>query len=373
MYSYLKICAGIAILALYSCETTENQNKIETYPVTKPIFIDTSSHIEYVTEIVAVKNIEIRSMIGGYLSKVHVDEGAKVAEGQLLFSINNVSYKEAVTKTSALLKVAKAEADNAQLELDNIQNLVAKNVISKTELEFAKNKLQIARARVEEALADQTHAKQMLSYTEIRAPFSGVINRLPQKIGSLIEEGTLLTSLSQNNEVFAYFDISEKEYLSMISKFKTNIQQDRKVELILANSEIYPLFGEIETMESQFDERTGNISIRARFDNTNNVLKHGSSGKIKIKQDYKNALVIPQKSTFEVQDRLFVYVLDKNNKVKTRQIHVQTRMPHLYIISGGLKTSDRIIYEGIQTVEDGMIIQPKMLEMKTILNRFSKS
>lgn len=373
MYSRVKLYAGVALAMLYSCKSETTKQQIESYPITKPIYIDTATSIEYVTEISAVKNIEIRSMIGGYLAKVHVDESAKVTEGQLLFSINNVSYKEAVTKTSALLKVAKAEADNAQLELENIQSLVAKNVISKTELEFAKNKLQIARARVEEALADQTHAKQMLSYTEIRAPFSGVINRLPQKIGSLIEEGTLLTSLSQNNEVFAYFDISEKEYLSMMSKFKTNSQQDRKVELILANNDVYPLMGEIETMESQFDERTGNLSIRARFDNTNNVLKHGSSGKIKIKQDFKNALVIPQKSTFEVQDRLFVFVVDKNKKVKTRQIHVQTRMPHLYIISGGLKTSDRIIYEGIQTVEDGMTIQPKMLEMKTILNRFSKS
>lgn len=373
MYSCVKLCAGVALAMLYSCESETPQQQLETFPVTKPIYIDTATSIEYVTEIAAVKNIEIRSMIGGYLAKVHVDESAKVAEGQLLFSINNVSYKEAVTKTTALLKVARAEANNAELELQNIQNLVAKNVVSKTELEFAKNKVQIARAKVEEALADQTHAKQMLSYTEIRAPFDGFINRLPQKIGSLIEEGTLLTSLSQTNEVFAYFDISEKEYLSMMSKLTTNSQHDREVELILANNELYPLKGLIETMESQFDERTGNLSIRARFDNHNKVLKHGSSGKIKLKHDFRHALVIPQKSTFEVQDRLFVFVVDKKNRIKTRQITVQARMPHLYIISSGLTNRDRIIYEGIQLIEDGATIQPEFVEMSKLIQRFSKS
>lgn len=373
MYSCVKLCAGVALAMLYSCESETPQQQLETFPVTKPIYIDTATSIEYVTEIAAVKNIEIRSMIGGYLAKVHVDESAKVTEGQLLFSINNVSYKEAVTKTTALLKVARAEANNAELELQNIQNLVTKNVVSKTELEFAKNKVQIARARVEEALADQTHAKQMLSYTEIRAPFDGFINRLPQKIGSLIEEGTLLTSLSQTNEVFAYFDISEKEYLSMMSKLTTNSQHDREVELILANNELYPLKGLIETMESQFDERTGNLSIRARFDNHNKVLKHGSSGKIKLKHDFRHALVIPQKSTFEVQDRLFVFVVDKKNRIKTRQITVQARMPHLYIISSGLTNQDRIIYEGIQLIEDGATIQPEFVEMSKLIQRFSKS
>lgn len=372
MYSCKKIFAGMAIALLFSCETNNPKATIEKFPVTKPMYVDTVTHTDYVASISAVKNIEIRSMINGYLSRVHVDEGAYVTEGELLFSINNVSYKEAVTKTRALLKVAKAEASNAELEVQNIQNLVAKNVISKTELEFAKNKLQIARAKVEEAQADEIHAKQMLSYTEIRAPFSGTINRLPQKIGSLIDEGTLLTSLSQNNEVYAYFDISEREYLNFMSKLTTKSQQDRKVQLILANSKMYSYPGIIETMESQFDERTGNLSIRARFLNDKNILKHGASGKVRIEQDFTDVLVVPQKSTFEIQDRLFVFVVDNKNRVKTRQIQVQTRLPHLFIVSDGLKSSDRIIYEGIQSVEDGMTVRPKMVNMGKIIQQLSK-
>lgn len=372
MHPYLKICAGFAMALLFSCESNNEKITKETFPVVSPVYLDTVTHVDYVTGISAVKNIEIRSMIGGYLSAVHVDESDYVSEGQLLFSINNVSYKEAVTKTSALLKVAKAEANNAELELQNIQNLVAKNVVAKTELEFAKNKLQIAKARVEEALAEETHARQMLSYTQIRAPFTGIINRLPQKIGSLIDEGTLMTSLSQNNEVFAYFDISEREYLNLMSKLTTKSPLEREVQLVLANSEVYSQPGIIETMESEFDEGTGNLSIRARFENKKNILKHGASGKIRIKQDFKNVLVIPQKSTFEVQDRLFVYVVDKKNTVQTRQIEVSSRLPHLFIVSKGLKNSDKIIYEGIQLVQDGMTIKPKTVKTKTIFSQLAK-
>ncbi|WP_343605274.1 efflux RND transporter periplasmic adaptor subunit [Fluviicola sp.] len=364
----------LMLLALTSCaDQKENPQVSETYPVTSPVRIDTNTLIEYVADIAAIKNIEIRAKATGYLEKVHVDEGSYVREGQLLFSINNREYSEALAKDRALLKIARAEAKNAELELENTKVLWDKNVISKIEYEFAKNKLQIAKAKVEEMLAEEAHGKLMLSYAELRAPFSGTISRLPNKIGSLIEEGTLLTTLSQNEEIFAYFDVSEKEYLEFMSKIANGKEQDRKVQLVMANGKLHPDMGLIETMDGEIDRETGNLAIRARFSNKGKVLKHGASGKIRMQKAFKNALIIPQKSTFEIQDKVYVYVIDKYGKARTRAVEIQARIPHFYMISAGLSKDDTILYEGIQSVSEGMKIKQKRIPLKHIIREFSEA
>lgn len=370
---YINYFFGGVLFLLTSCGgDSEAVSTLETFPVTKPIQIDTNTYIEYVADIFAVKNIEIRAKAAGYLEKIHVDEGAYVQEGQLLFSINNREYSEALAKDRALLKIAYAEAKSAELELENTKSLMEKNVISKIEYEFAKNKLQIARAKVEEMLAEEAHGKQMLSYTEIRAPFSGTISRLPIKIGSLIAEGSLLTNLSQNDEVFAYFNVSEKEYLGYMSKMLKGSELDRQVQLVLANNELHKSLGIIEMIDGQIDPKTGNLAVRARFSNPGKILKHGASGKIRMEQEFKKALIIPQKATFEIQDRVFVYVIDKSGIAKTRQIEVKARIPHFYIISKGLNTDDTIVYEGMQLISEGMKINPKMESMKSIMQKITQ-
>lgn len=361
---------GVSLI-MSSCQNEQTLNKAEAFPVTSPLIIDTNTYTDYVAEIYAVQNIELRAQAQGYLEKVHVDEGANVRQGQLLFSINNREYSEGLAKSKALRKLAQAEETNAELELANTRILMEKNIISKIEFEFAKNKLQAARARVEEAKANEAHAQQMLSYTEIRAPFSGVVSRIPQKTGSLVEAGTLLTSLSQNDEVFAYFDISEREYLDFMSTIISKKPAQRKVKLILANSQAHKETGIIETMDGEIDERTGNLAVRARFGNAEHLLKHGASGKIRIDKALHKAMIIPQKSTVEIQDRIFVYKLDKNNKVKMQQVEVQTRIPHFYILSKGLTVKDRIVYEGLQSVKAGSSIRPEKISMKKILRDLS--
>lgn len=363
--------SGVLFLLASCANREENRAVAEVYPVTSPIQIDTNTFIEYVADISAVKNIEIRAKATGYLEKVHVDEGSYVTEGQLLFSINNREYSEALAKDRALLKIARAEAKSAELELEGTKKLLDKGVISNTEYEFAKNRLQIAKAKVEEMLAEEAHGKQMLSYTEIRAPFNGTISRLPNKIGSLIEEGTLLTDLSQNDEIFAYFNVSEKEYLEFMSKITKGNEMDRKVQLVMANGKLHRHDGLIEMMDGQIDAETGNLALRARFGNKEKLLKHGASGKIRMQQEFSDALVIPQKATFEIQDRVYVYVLDKNGKVKARQVEIQARIPHLYIISKGLRKEDVILYEGVQSVSDGMKIKPRRIPLKQILKDLS--
>lgn len=361
------------LYCLNSCGGDKNVEQKEIYPVTQPIYIDSNTHIDYVAEIHAIQNVEIRAKAQGYLEKVLVDEGQIVQKDQLLFQINNKEYAVELANKSAALKIAQAEAKSAELELENTKKLVDKNVVSKTEYEFAKNKLLVAKGKVEQAQAEETKAKQLLSYTDIRAPFNGVINRLPQKIGSLVTDGTLLTTISQNEEVFAYFDVSEKEYLDFMSRLTKESKNEREVELVLANGKVHKYKGIIETMDGEFDARTGNLSFRARFQNPDKLLKHGASGKVRIEKDLHHALVIPQKATFEIQDRIFVFVVDKSGKVAMRQVEIKSRIPHLFVVASGLRANERIIYEGIQSLSEGMIIEEKFIPLRKIINEISKN
>jgi len=222
------------------------------------------------------------------------------------------------------------------------------------------------KAKVEEAIAHESFAKIQQSYTQIKAPFNGIVNRIPNKIGSLIEDGTLLTNISNNGEVFAYFDVSEKEYLNYMANFKENAYNSSHITLILANGEEHPFKGKIETTEGEIDQSTGNIAFRARFNNPEKILKHGASGKVRLLKNYKNALIIPQKATFEIQDRMYVYVLDNKNQVKIKAITSKQRMPHYYIVESGLDESDKIIYEGIQNIKDGVTVKPLFMKMQDI-------
>ena len=355
----------LLVTACSSSETKQIQDP-ENFPTTSPIMIDTTLSTDYVAEINAVQNVEIRARVKGYLDKIYIDEGKYVQQGQLLFSINNPDLSEEVAKASAVLKSTISELKAAELDFGNVKRLVEKNVVSNTELDMAKNKVDMMKAKVEESQANESFAKIQLTYAQIKAPFSGIVNRLPNKIGSLIEEGTLLTTISKNDEVFAYFDVSEKEYLNFVSNAKENANQSNNVTLILANGEEHPFKGKIETTEGEIEQSTGNIAFRARFSNPEKVLKHGASGKVRLLKKYKNALIIPQKATFEIQDRMYVYILDNKNRVKSKAIKTNHRMPHFYIVDSGLTEDDKIIYEGIQNIKDGMVVKPQFVEMNEI-------
>lgn len=364
-HALLGICT---VIIVSSCANEESKQKqvAENYPVTSPIKIDTTLSTDYVAEINAVQNVEIRARIKGYLDKIFIDEGKYVKQGQLLFTIHNPELNEEIAKAGAVLKSITTELKAAEIELSNVKRLVEKNVVSNTELEAAKNKVEMMKAKVEEAKSNESFAKIQLSYTQIKAPFSGIVNRIPNKIGSLIEDGTLLTNISNNGEVFAYFDVSEKEYLNYVTNFKENAHNSSNITLILANGEEHPFKGKIETTEGEIDQSTGNIAFRARFNNPEKVLKHGASGKVRLLKNYKNALIIPQKATFEIQDRMYVYVLDNKNQVKTKAITSKHRMPHYYIVESGLDEDDKIIYEGVQNIKDGMTVKPQFVEMNEI-------
>lgn len=327
----------IALLHLMSC-TTKKEEKTETgkFIVTNPIQIDTSFTKQYVSQIRSVNNIEIRAQEKGYLQNIYVDEGQMVTKGQLLFRIMPGMYQ------AELLK-AKAEAKGAEIELQNVKLLADKNVVSK-------NEQALAQAKLEQAKAEVALANLHLSFTEIRAPFGGTIDRIPKKLGSLIDEGELLTSLSDNSQMFAYFNVSEPEYLD----YQTNIKDRANtcVSLILANNRVFNAKGIVEVIESEFNNETGNIAFRARFPNANKLLKHGETGLVQMIVPLKKAIVIPQKATYEIQDKKYVFVVSKNNVLTSKEITVTGELPDLYVVATGITENDKILLEGVQKVKD---------------------
>ena len=364
---------AIVGLSVISCSAPDQntQNTRDKFQVTKPVAIDTVYHSDYVSDIHSVKNVEIRARVKGYIESIHIDEGKSVRKGQVLFRISNQEYKGALLRATAVLKSAIAEAKTAELDLQNVKKLVDKNVVSKTEWDMAKAKLDALNARIEEAESEEQNARLKLSYSEIKAPFDGIIDRIPNKIGSLIDEGTLLTKISDNNEVYAYFNVSEKEYLDFAANNRDPSQR-REVSLILANNEEHPHKGFVETIEGEFDNATGSIAFRARFPNPERILKHGSSGKVRLLRKVHDALVIPQKSTFEIQDKVYVYVVDEQNIVQMRSFIPKLRIPHLYILESGLSRNDQIIYEGIQDMKVGMEVEPEMVPLRQIINQLEQ-
>ncbi|MCX7744499.1 MAG: efflux RND transporter periplasmic adaptor subunit [Flavobacteriales bacterium] len=368
IFSTLVVLSGL-VACKYKNHDISEQNVQNEFQVIKVIRKDVVTNLEYVADIQAVKNVEIRARVEGYLDHILVDEGNTVKKGQVLFKINDEEYRAAMNKARANLKVAQAEAQSAQIELDRVKLLVEKNVVAKTELDLARAKLSIAEANIEEALAEESHAAIRLSNTEIKSPFDGTIDRIPFKVGSLIREGDLLTSISDINSVYAYFSVSEVEYLEYFRSNKDDSLFNQKVELVLADGSVYPIKGKIETMGSEFEQATGAIALRAIFNNRENLLKHGSTGKIRLKESIRNALLVPQRSTMEIQDKLFVMVVE-NNMTKLKSFEPLQRYGHFYIVKSGLTENDVIVYEGIQNLQEGSMIQPVMISEQEV---FSKS
>lgn len=348
---FVSILGLLALVALPGCHP-QHEEKVEEkprYAVTVPLLKDTRVPQKYVAQIHSMRRIELRSLENGYLEKVYVDEGQRVKKGQMMFKLKANVYQ-------AELKKYEAEARAADIEYQNTKNLADSDIVSKTELAVAYAKLEKARAEV--ALA-KTH----LGFTDIRAPFNGLMDHLEAREGSLLEEGELLTTLSDTSKMWVYFNVSEAEYLNYASRAG---KQVKNVSLEMANGELFKYPGVIQTIEAEFDNETGNIEMRATFPNPEGLLRHGETGTVIMQIPYTKALLIPQKATFEILDKKFVFVVDEHHKVSQREIGVAEELPHLYIVKSGLNPKDKVLLEGLRKVRDGQEIDVKNEDPATV-------
>ena len=326
--------------------------------VTTPKSEDVTLTQQYVCQIHSQNHINVRALDSGYLELIAVKEGQAVKKGDLLFKIVPVLYQ-------ARLDAEKAERDLAQLELNYTQKLADKNVVSQNEVLLLKAKLAKAQAKAQQAAAE-------LNFTNVVAPFDGIIDRLHEQIGSLIKEGDILTTLSDNSTMWVYFNVPEARYLDYMANLKKG-QEEQKVELVLANGETFDQAGKINTIEAKFNNETGNIPFRADFPNPNGLLRHGQTGTVLIHRVVHNAMVIPQRATFEILDKRYAYVVGEDNVVHQREVEIQNELDDLFVLKKGLDVKDKIVLEGTRQVHDGEKVEYEFegpeLVMKNLKNR----
>lgn len=349
------LVTGLAMLSASCNSKKEEKEEVTKFIVTSPVKQDTSITREYVCQIRAIQHIELRALERGYLEKIYVDEGQLVKKGQLMFKIMPLIY-------NAELKKAEAEADFTEIEYKNTKQLFEKNVVSINELALAK-------AKFDKAKAEVSLAKAHLDFTEVKAPFNGIMDHFQVRLGSLVDEGDLLTTLSDNSEMWVYFNVPEAEYLN----YKTNSTKENlnKVSLKMANNQLFSQTGVVQTIEADFNNETGNIAFRATFPNPNGLLRHGETGNILMTIPLKNAIIIPQKATYEILEKKYVFVVDKNNVVHSKEVIIDSELPDLYIIKKGLNPTDRILLEGIRKVSDGQKIEYKYEDPKSVLPKLN--
>jgi membrane fusion protein (multidrug efflux system) len=346
------LCASLTFLS--GCHTKEAHAAEETeFLVTSPLRKDTLTTRDYVCQIRAIQHIEVRALERGYLQEIFVDEGKYVKKGQMMFQVMPLLYK-------AELQKSQAEAEFAEIEYKNTKSLADSNVVSKNELALAKAKFDKAKAEL--ALA-QVH----LSFTEIRAPFSGLMDRFHVRQGSLLEEGDLLTILSDNSKMWVYFNVPESEYLDY-KMAVANKDSVMNVKLQMANHQMFEYGGRVETIEADFNNETGNIAFRATFPNPKGLLRHGETGNIQVMRPIRNALLIPQKSTFEVLEKKYVFIVDKAGVVKSREIKIGAELPHLFVVDSGLEEGDKILLEGLRQVRENQKIAYHVVKADSVIS-----
>lgn len=311
-------------------------------------------------------DIQIRPQVSGFITKVHVDEGQHVTKGQVLFTIDQVQYQAAVDQAQSAVNSAKTAVETARLTAEKKQYLYNKNIISEYENQLAKNQLAQAEAQYASAQAALVNAQKNLSYTEVTSPSDGVVGSIPDREGSLASPSmvTPLTTVSDNGEVYAYFSLNEKDILNITNNgeyaLNARIAEMPEVDLRLADGTIYPIKGKVATVSGVIDNTTGAATVRALFKNNNGMLRSGSTGQILIPQTEENVIIIPQKATFEIQDRRFAYVVNDSNIVKSVPIEVSPISDgKTFIVTSGLQPGQRIAIEGVgNKLRDGMTISP---------------
>lgn len=350
----LYIVVVLAMLGFAGCQSHKEHHESSTHlQTTSPLSTDTLITRHYVCQIHSAQHIELRALEKGYLEKIYVDEGQFIKKGQLMFQIMPRLYQ-------AELKRAEAEANFAEIEYQNTNRLAESNVV-------APNELALAKAKLDKAKAELSLAQVHLDFTQVRAPFDGIMDHFHVRQGSLVEEGELLTTLSDNHEMWVYFNVPEAEYLD----YQTTVKKDSviKASLLLANNKIFEFTGEVTTIEADFNNATGNIAFRATFPNPRGLLRHGETGSVLIDAPLKDVLLIPQKCTFEILDKKYVFVVGDDDVVHSRHIVVGAELPHVYEVISGLDKSDRILLEGLRKVRDGDKITYDYMEPGTALSQ----
>lgn len=364
-----------ALLIIASCGNSDQKkagaaaaaDQPQAYPVVTLATQSTTLETDYPATLQGIQNVDIRPKVDGFVQKIYVDEGATVKKGQLLFTINAPQYEQLVRTAAAAISSAEADVNAAQLQVNKTKPLVDKDIISKYELDAAQLTLQSKKAALAQAKATLVNAQVNLGYTNITSPVDGVIGSLPFKAGSLVSSTNAepLTTVSDIARVYAYFSLNEKQLLDFSRNYKganlaAQIKNMPPVSLVLSDGTPYAEKGKVESINGLINTGTGSASLRATFPNPLRLLRSGASAAVRIPQHLDNVILIPQKSTTDLQGKKFVYVLDEKGSVKNTEIEImELTKGNFYVVTKGLKAGDKIVLEGFQSLKDGVQIKPE--------------
>ena len=328
------------------------------YPVVTVGTQSSSSQATYPATIKGMQDVQISPKVQGFITQINVKEGQTVSAGQVLFVLDNATYQAQVRQAQAAVNTAQATCNTAKLTYENAKKLSENNVIGDFELQSAANGFESAKAGLAQAQASLANAKEMLSFCYVKSPAAGVVGTLPYKVGTLVSAASVLTTVSNISQMEVYFSMTEKDALAM-SKSGEGLSSLPAVKLQLADGTLYGHEGKVTKMSGVIDQATGSVQLIALFPNPEKMLKSGGSGAIVIPHDNASAIVIPQRSVVEVQNKKFVYLLGKENKVVYTEIQVAPEDDGTnYVVTGGLKVGDKYVSNGITKLTDGMVIVP---------------
>lgn len=362
-------CVSFAATMMLSSCGGEQQGRQATAPSLKVLTVqttDTELNNVYPATLKGKTDIDIRPQVTGFITKVHVDEGQKVHKGQPLFTIDQVQYQAAVDQAEAVLASAKTAVSTAELTEANKRRLFDKNIISEYEWQMAANQLAQAKAQLSQAQAAVTNARKNLAYTIVTSPSDGVVGTIPNREGSLASPSSVqpLTTVSDNSAIYAYFSLNEKDILELTNggakSLAEAINAMPAVKLTLADGSVYPFDGKVATVSGVIDNTTGSASVRVLFDNPSGMLRSGNTGQIAIPFVSHDAITVPQKATFEIQDLKYVFTLNDSNITVTTPIEVlPLNDGKQFVVTSGLKPGDRVVIEGVGTsVRGDMPVNP---------------
>jgi len=370
---YLSVCAFVYLFSsiFTSCmfssaeTTTSNENSIPEIPVVE-VLSDTVVLEEYFpASIEGINSVEIRTKVDGYLSSIHIEEGDFVKKGQLLFTIDDRPFFAALRTAEAELETARAQVLKNKIEVDRLNTLLNKKLVSEIQVQMAKANLAIAEADEKRAAAQVDNTKINLAYCQIKAPVSGYLGRISFKLGSLVNSNSAapLTILSDVHQILTYFSMSEEKFAEWMHMIPGNTVEAKlnklpAVHLQLANGELFSSPGRIELIRGQLEKASGSFVIRARFNNPGNILRDGNTGNLLLKRIIPNALIIPQQAAMSIQDKQLVYLVNDSNKVSQLAFHSTTKTPTHYVVGKEFKKGQKIVLSGMDRLQDGMLIKP---------------
>lgn len=344
-------------LLVAACSQTRvekaEQEQVQKIVTTSALVRDTTITQQYVCQIHAQRHINVCALESGYLEQIKIREGQTVKEGDLLFQVLPTLYK-------ARYDVEAAEVKVASLEFNNSERLFKEKVISQNELSLQQAKL--AKAQAKAGLAQSE-----LKFTEVRASFDGIVDRLRQQQGSLVKEGEVLTTLSDNSVMWVYFNVPESRYLEYMAEAARGDKESDRVELVLANGRKFSQPGKISAIVAKFDNETGNIPFRADFPNPDRLLRHGQTGNIVLAKKLKGAIVVPQRATFENLDKRYVFVVGEDGVVRQREVTILYELEDIFVIKSGSLSSEKFVLEGIFQVHDGDRVESDYRDPKDVL------